>query len=172
MSREAWRFLIVVFVFAFLLFSGTAFSADFNFVFGDQLNTLDTAKGTLQSNRGGNIGTVTVKLSLTAKEMEQVQKKMDEIDFWSKEKYPEVFLGISQATLDSDEGHVITFPYYTYHFLVARNGQSKELTWQDRYVHMTYGPAEELRGLTELIWSFVKDKSVYKNLPGSGVMRQ
>ena len=134
--------------------------SDFNFIFKYSVqagNVLNTFKGTYTRDmvRGFD---VTTRLTLTKDEMDQIQAKMTEIDFFN---YPDVFKVVPSAN-----GTVgIVTPYDSYYFKVQVGNQTKELEWADEITYPPDAQADKLRELINLITSIIRSKPEYKALP-------
>lgn len=134
-------------------------------------NVLDTANDRFTKDLVGD--TVTTALALTDAELEQIQNKLVEIDFWNVEKYPAYFT--------VPDAKCRTMPHSSISFVVTEGSVVKELTWQDMSAKRNcssgrgsrtqapsepeYLPAEQLRELVRLIQQIVESKPEFQRLP-------
>jgi hypothetical protein len=132
---------------------------EFNFIFKYGVtarNTLDTFKGTFTKDMGLE-APITIGLVLSKDEMDSVQRKMTEIDFFS---YPDKF----SVILPAGENETRVLPYPTYFFKVTDGGRTKELLWHEKVTN-SEARADKLRELIKLIRSIIERKAEYKALP-------
>jgi hypothetical protein len=136
-------------------------------------NVLDTANGKFTKETRN--GPVTTDLRLSAPELEQVQKKLAEIDFGNAQKFPQLFT-VPDARCTTD-------PHHSMFLAVTQGSVIKEVTWQDmsgrqncQYLFTAdlkpqpdYLPADGLRELVELIDQMIQSKPEYQNLPSAPV---
>ena len=133
--------------------------SDFNFIFKYSVqagNELNTFKGTYTRDmvRGFD---VTTRLTLTKDEMDQIQAKMTEIDFFN---YPDTF----KVGPTADGMITMVTPYESYYFKVQVGTEIKELSWADE-IQNPDPQADKLRELINLITSIIRSKPAYKALP-------
>jgi hypothetical protein len=158
------KLLLISLVVLVLVFSGCAGATQentnaFNFIFKYDVsggNTLDTFKGTYTRDMILDPA-VTIDMTLTADEMNTVQQKMLEIDFFN---YPDRF------SIQLADNATITqvMPYPTYFFKVAYEGKTKELLWHAKHVNAD-PPADKLKELINLIIGIIESKPEYQALP-------
>ncbi len=133
-------------------------ASKFGFIFGygvDAKNVLNTFTGefTYDMVEGPNI---TTKLSLTKEELQRIQQKMVEIDFFS---YPDTF----QIKVPMDN-RVEVIPYGSYYYEVHSGAKVKKLWWA-AYIRNKNDQADKLRELANLIRECIESKDAYKALP-------
>jgi hypothetical protein len=124
-------------------------------------NSLDSLRGTFTKDMIEDPPR-TFNLSLTEEELAQIERKLDDIDFWNGEKYPPVFT----MPNPSDTGCMTTGRQPIYLFVI-RGETTKELTWLDQDT-LCGGPnpaGADLRSFTRLIQSMLDAKSEFRNLP-------
>ena len=130
---------------------------DFIFRYGvGAKNELDTFEGTYTKDMVLD-PSVTIKLSLTEEEMNQIQQKMTEISFFD---YPEVF---SVAVPPGEPVGSIT-PFASYYFKVQQGSITKELKWDAEIVNKD-AKADKLKELIKLITDIIQSKPEYQKLP-------
>lgn len=130
----------------------------FNFIFKygfEARNILNTFEGTYTKDMVMD-PPITTKLSLTKEELNTINNKMVEIDFFS---YPDVFT----VPVKDDYVFMIT-PYENYYFKVQHGSKIKELYWEDSIKNQN-SDADRLRELIKCIQEIAESKSEYKKLP-------
>ena len=133
--------------------------SDFNLVFKYGVgakNILDTFNGTFTRDMVSE-PSITVELSLSDKELDNIYHKMVEINFFD---YPDNF----SIAPSSGERYGIRTPYYSYYFKIQYDSKVKELRWEDSIVYEDI-QADKLRELIQLIWDIIEAKDEYKALP-------
>ncbi len=121
-------------------------------------NVLDTARGTFTKDMIMD-PPVTVKLKLSDDDLDRIRSKMSEINFWD---YPDIFEPEPRA---DGTGMGVT-PYSSYYFKVERNGEVKEVTWENRYLYSDESSrAKNLKDLAQFIWGIITSADEYKALP-------
>jgi hypothetical protein len=100
---------------------------------------------------------ITISLSLTEGEMDEIYQKMVEIDFFN---YPDEFKVIVP---EGELIHLVT-PYYSYYFRVEKDAMVKELKWEDEIMNPDE-KADRLRELISLIRDIVESRPEYQVLP-------
>ena len=105
-------------------------------------------------------GTITTKLVLSEKDKEAIYNKMMEIEIIS---YPSVFKPPYQENPKPDMEVKVT-PHSTYYFIIAINGNHKEIFWNDTNGSST-SKANNLRSLIYFINNIITEKGEYKKLP-------
>jgi hypothetical protein len=136
----------------------SATPADFSFVleYGSARQlVLDTAKGTFARDTDHPTFITTIKLILTADEMNQIFRELVRIDFWNATKYPRVF---SYPPPIPGERRTGVVPCGQFLFSVTSRGQVKELSWEDCFLSRSppYAPADELRDVFNTIHRFIE----------------
>lgn len=143
--------------------SAANFNLTFKYGVGAE-NVLDTFQHTYTADMVVDPD-VTIPLVLSNNELDLIYQKMMEIDFFS---YPTIF------NIPNPKG-ISVIPYPTYYFKVAYNGQTKELTWEDKTGYSDPVPstsavykdeeAEKLKDLINLIYKILGSKEEMKKLP-------
>jgi len=126
-----------------------------------QPNSIDSARGTYTKDMVEEPPR-TFNLRLTDGELDQIEKKLDDIDFWNSQKYPPVFTMPNPSSLGcSSTGRQ---PIYLF---VVRGGITKELTWMDQdSICGAPNPAgADLRSFMKLMRDILDAKPEYRNLP-------
>jgi len=101
-------------------------------------------------------GTVTAPFVLSDAELQEIKRKMIEIDFFS---YPDTFTLVRTDTI------VVSLePYPTYNFEVKYNSSIKRLHWDDGIITSNQ-KATRLRELIALIRTIIEAKPEYRQLP-------
>jgi len=100
---------------------------------------------------------ITIELSLSEKEKEDIYKKMVESEFFN---YPDEF----SISVPPDELTGIVTPYNSYYFKVEYNSRIKELRWDDEITNQDE-QADRLRDLVMFIRNIIESKEEYKELP-------
>jgi len=119
--------------------------SDFNFVFrygSCWTNEIDTAKGKFTYDISGKQQAV-ADLKLTRAEMDQIEKKLESMDFWNSSKFPAAFRIPNNSNIGC--GHAPLQPIY---IAVTRGGIQKKLAWDD--TDSACSPSPEARMLREL----------------------
>lgn len=119
-------------------------------------NVLNTFEGTYTKDMVTD-PPITIDLTLSEEEKEEIYLKMEEIDFFD---YPDEF------SVEIPPGTTVTLvtPYSSYYFRVAHDSQIKELWWDDD-IKNPDEQADRLRDLIMLIRDIVESKEEYKALP-------
>jgi hypothetical protein len=119
-------------------------------------NVLNTFEGTYTKDMVAD-PPITIDLTLSEEEKEEIYLKMEEIDFFD---YPDEF------SVEISPGTTVTMvtPYSSYYFRVARDSQIKELRWDDN-IKNPDEQADRLRELIMLIRDIVESKEEYRALP-------
>jgi hypothetical protein len=124
-------------------------------------NSIDSVRGTFTKDMIGD-PSHTFNLRLTPTEVDQIEKKLVDIDFWNAQKYPSVFTMPNPGPMGcSSTGRQPIFLF------VVRSGTSKELTWMDQdLVCGAPNPAgADLRSLMKLIQGIIGSKPEFQQLP-------
>jgi hypothetical protein len=103
-------------------------------------------------------GTATVSLRLSDVELDQIKKKMLEIDFFS---YPDTFVAVPIGP-----GVGLFTPHMTYEFEVKSNTSIKRLHWDDQIVEND-SRTISLRELIVLIRNIIESRPEYRQLPSA-----
>ena len=119
-------------------------------------NVLNTFEGTYTKDMVAD-PPITIDLTLSDEEKEEIYLKMMEIDFFD---YPDEF----SVEISPDDMVTIVTPYSSYYFRVACDSQMKELRWDDD-IKNTDEQADRLRELITLIRNIVESKEEYRALP-------
>jgi hypothetical protein len=129
---------------------------NFNFVFRDSINAIDTFQNTISTY--GVKPPVTIKLYFTQEEMDIIHQKMMDINFF---EYPTNF----NDRLSPEIGRQLSImiPSIKYYFRVQDGSIIKEVTWtldagKDK-------KADDFESLKQLIDQIVSSKEEYKKLP-------
>lgn len=101
-------------------------------------------------------GTITARFVLSDAELQEIKRKMIEIDFFS---YPETF-----SVLRTDTIVVSIEPHATYDFELKYNASIKRLHWDDGIITNDQR-ATRLRDLIRLIQNIIEAKPEYRQLP-------
>jgi hypothetical protein len=126
----------------------------------DKPNRLDTIKDTFQKDLISS-GTAATTLKLSAAELGELQKKLEQIDFWNKAKFPDVF-SVPDPTCRRE-------PVSTIRLTVIQGVDYRELTWkEDTCPILTYAPASELLEWIATVRGMVEAKPEYLKLPIAG----
>jgi hypothetical protein len=159
------KILLILLLSVLLIMAGCGGAGDntqeagFNFIFKYGVtgrNTLDTFQGTFTKDMVTDPA-ITIDFTLTAEEMDSINQKMVEIDFFS---YPDIF----SVTVPEGETKTEVSPYATYYFKVEYDGKTKELLWNDKYVNSD-AQADKLKELIYLIRDIIEMKPEYMVLP-------
>jgi hypothetical protein len=156
-SRMRWKLSVVILALAAISCSGSGTSPEsrvFNLKFSYGKNVLNTFQNTYTKDLILD-GTTTVPFALSNGELDRVDAKMREIDFFI---YPEHF-----AVTIGDTVGIIT-PHSTYDFQVNYKSTTKHLHWSDSVLSDDTA-AVKLRELVLLIRSIVESKPEYSQLP-------
>ena len=100
-------------------------------------------------------GTVMVSFHLPAADLDSIEAKMEQINFFS---YPDTFRVTSRDSI-----RCFIMPYCTYDFKVASRSRVKTLFWEDAIV-ANDPQATKLRELIMLIREIVESKPEYQQL--------
>ena len=119
-------------------------------------NALDTLEGTYTKDMVAD-PPVTIELSLSENEKEDIYKKMVEIEFFN---YPDEF----SVSVPPGELTGIVTPYNSYYFKVEYDSRIKELLWDDEITNQDE-QADRLRDLVMFIRNIIESKEEYKELP-------
>ena len=133
--------------------------SSFNLVFKYGItarNILDTFEGTYTRDMVTD-PPVTIELSLSEREKEDIYKKMVECEFLN---YPDEF----SVSVPPGELTGLVTPYNSYYFKVEYNSRIKELRWDDEITNQDE-KADRLRDLVIFIRNIIESKEEYKELP-------
>jgi len=119
-------------------------------------NVLDTFKGTYTRDMVLD-PSITIELTLTEAEKENIYQKMLEIDFFN---YPDKF----SVSVPPGESTGIITPHSSYYFKVEYDSQTKELWWADQIINPDE-KADRLRELIMFIRGIIESREEYKELP-------
>jgi len=131
---------------------------DFNFIFKYGItgrNILDTYHGTFTKDMITAPG-ITIELTVTIEEMDNIYQKMVEIDFFN---YPDEF----KVAVTGEIISTVT-PYSSYYFEVEYGPDVKILAWEDEITNPD-SQADKLRELINLIKNIIESKAEYQALP-------
>lgn len=120
-------------------------------------NELNTFENTFTKDLIGNPDT-TVHLSLSKKELTEIQETMKEINFFD---YPDTFV----ILIPPNKRGCYQEPYDSYYFKVKSDSLIKELWWEDEICEIRDENAENLRELIMFIRNIIESKEEYKKLP-------
>jgi len=131
----------------------------FNFVFKygvGAINELNTFEKTYTKDMIAD-DPIKAEMSLTDKEMNQIQEKMLEIGFFD---YPNEF----SVAVPSGEPTGTVTPCSSYYFKTSDNSEIKELSWNDCITNKNE-KANKLRELIRYIENIIESKAEYQALP-------
>lgn len=156
--------LLIILAALFLVVTGCAGSvttqkSGFNFVFKYGVsggNTLDTFHSTYTRDMILD-SAITIDMVLTTGEMDSINQKIVEIDFFN---YPDKFA----VHIADNETKTEVTPYPTYFFKVEYGGKTKELLWHAKYVNSD-AQGDKLKELIDLIKNIIESKAEYQALP-------
>ena len=119
---------------------------------------LDTAKGRFTRDMA-NLSTA-IDLRLTDGEMRQIEKQLNDIDFWNLEKFPPVLRPPANPS-GIGCGHAPVSPIF---IRVTRGTMVREVSWDDVPCAPT-SSAQELRNVQTLIRGMIEAKPEYRQMP-------
>jgi hypothetical protein len=114
-------------------------------------NELNTFHGTFTKDLCID-GTITTRLVLSEAELKQIQKKLNEVDFFSlPESYP--------------LREPLTAPDYSYYLMVQNGNTIKEVSWGEANSVMDSSTEAKLSEIAGLLTDLIAQKPEYQRLP-------
>lgn len=138
--------------------AATAQKSGFNFIFKYGVmarNELNTFQDKFTKDMISD-PSVTIDLVLTTAEMDSINQKMVDIDFFS-------YLDEFKVEVTGDIIGMVT-PYSSYYFKVEYASGIKELSWEDEITNSD-AQGDKLKELINLIKGIIESKAEYQALP-------
>jgi hypothetical protein len=130
------------------------FGFEFRYGVGGK-NILNTFNGTFTRDMVVD-KPITIELRLSEKQLTEIKNKMTDVGLLN---YPNKLNSKPISTVVGEQ-----MPFETYHFKTRIGNETKELTWEDRYI-VSSGEFMKTRELTALIKKIIQNSPEYKKLP-------